>query len=326
MCVRMRRSSLISGAMFLAYQRDSQSRMTPTRNPTGWTFCPTPHLHLCCTHVTLSLLPHDHGDVAAPPRHDVQAAPRPRRQPARRRPGVHIRPGDDQIVPGQVQVVLRVGHRRLQRLLQHPRRLVRHEAQQGLGLGHGLAPDLLRHPPYLGRRDADVFGDRLRLHEPSCFPSGGRPLLQRRRALGVGAVTAEGARGGELPQLVADHLLADVDGHVLSAVVDGGGLAPPPPPPPGAPPPPPPLSPPPPPFIPPPPPPPAPPPPPPPAPPPGPPTPGRTLSRLRYLRRFTIRRSLGLRWRVFAPRVGLPHGLIGPGMPIGERPSPPPCG
>src|SRR3972149_4329618 len=75
MCVRMRRSSLISGAMFLAYQRDSQSRMTPTRNPTGWTFCPTPHLHLCCTHVTLSLLPHDHGDVAAPPRHDVQASP-----------------------------------------------------------------------------------------------------------------------------------------------------------------------------------------------------------------------------------------------------------
>src|SRR3990172_6820163 len=265
MCVRMRRSSLISGAMFLAYQRDSQSRMTPTRNPTGWTFFPTP-------------------------------------------------------------------------------RLVRHEAQQGLGPGQGLAPDLPRPPPHLGRRDADVFGDRLRLHEPSCSPSGGRPLLQRRRALGVGAVTAEGAGGGELAQLVADHLLADVDGHVLTAVVDGDGVpdelrqngraprpgadhaalpravqlahlhqqvriherallsrpshlyqspqsatlsGPPPPPPP---------------------------------------SPGRTLSRLRYLRRFTIRRSLGLRWRVFAPRVGLPHGLIGPGMPIGERPSPPPCG
>ena len=30
--------------------------------------------------------------------------------------------------------------------------------------------------------------------------------------------------------------------------------------------------------------------------------------------------------RVFLPRVGLPQGLFGPGIPIGERPSPPPCG
>ena len=30
--------------------------------------------------------------------------------------------------------------------------------------------------------------------------------------------------------------------------------------------------------------------------------------------------------RVFLPSVGLPHGDIGDGLPIGARPSPPPCG
>ncbi len=33
-----------------------------------------------------------------------------------------------------------------------------------------------------------------------------------------------------------------------------------------------------------------------------------------------------LLWRVLWPRAGLPHGVRGPGMPMGERPSPPPCG
>src|SRR3972149_1653529 len=50
----------------------------------------------------------------------------------------------------------------------------------------------------------------------------------------------------------------------------------------------------------------------------------------RYLRlltrRRTISRSVRLLTRVFLPRVGLPHGLFGPGIPVGERPSPPPCG
>src|SRR5260221_1203738 len=46
-------------------------------------------------------------------------------------------------------------------------------------------------------------------------------LLERRAALGVVAVAAEIAGGRELAQLVADHVLGDVDGHVLAAVVDG---------------------------------------------------------------------------------------------------------
>ena len=31
--------------------------------------------------------------------------------------------------------------------------------------------------------------------------------------------------GGELTELVADHILGDIDGHMLAAVVDGEGVA-----------------------------------------------------------------------------------------------------
>ena len=37
-------------------------------------------------------------------------------------------------------------------------------------------------------------------------------------------MAAEGAGGSELTQLVADHILLDIDGHVLAAVVDGDGV------------------------------------------------------------------------------------------------------
>ena len=38
-------------------------------------------------------------------------------------------------------------------------------------------------------------------------------------------MAAEGAGGRELTQLVADHILLDIDGHVLAAVVNGNGVA-----------------------------------------------------------------------------------------------------
>src|SRR6056300_110268 len=45
-----------------------------------------------------------------------------------------------------------------------------------------------------------------------------------------------------------------------------------------------------------------------------------------FLRR-RIRLSLYfLRVRVFTPSAGLPHGVRGCALPIGQRPSPPPCG
>src|SRR6202162_3894492 len=49
-------------------------------------------------------------------------------------------------------------------------------------------------------------------------------LLQCRRFFGVGAVAAEVTRGRELAQPVADHVLADEDGHVLAPVVHGDGV------------------------------------------------------------------------------------------------------
>src|SRR5919109_3913521 len=50
--------------------------------------------------------------------------------------------------------------------------------------------------------------------------SGPAGALDRRRLFGVGAVAAEVARRRELPQPVADHVLADEHGHVLASVVD----------------------------------------------------------------------------------------------------------
>jgi len=41
----------------------------------------------------------------------------------------------------------------------------------------------------------------------------------------VGRVTLEGARQGEFAQLVAHHLVGNVDRHVLLAVVHGDGQA-----------------------------------------------------------------------------------------------------
>ena len=43
--------------------------------------------------------------------------------------------------------------------------------------------------------------------------------------LRIAGVALEGAGGHELTQLVANHILGDVHGHVLAAVMDGEGVA-----------------------------------------------------------------------------------------------------
>src|SRR5439155_191873 len=45
-----------------------------------------------------------------------------------------------------------------------------------------------------------------------------------------------------------------------------------------------------------------------------------------FLTWLTCAERLVWRRKVRAPSVGFPHGLRGPGRPIGARPSPPPCG
>src|SRR5215467_9737465 len=57
-----------------------------------------------------------------------------------------------------------------------------------------------------------------------CRRPGCARAFDGRRLFRVGAVAAEVARRRELPQPVADHVLADEDGHVLAAVVDGDGV------------------------------------------------------------------------------------------------------
>src|SRR4051812_32127522 len=66
----------------------------------------------------------------------------------------------------------------------------------------------------LWRRTARVPSRSLVLGPGTSAPP--RPFLA--------GVEPEGAGGRELAQLVADHRLGDVDGHVLAAVVDGDGV------------------------------------------------------------------------------------------------------
>ncbi len=50
------------------------------------------------------------------------------------------------------------------------------------------------------------------------------------------------------------------------------------------------------------------------------------LSAYRLCLLRTMSRSDAFLRRVLGPSAGFPHGVFGEGMPIGERPSPPPCG
>src|SRR5690606_6502266 len=61
---------------------------------------------------------------------------------------------------------------------------------------------------------------------PASWAAAGRawPSPPPPRGLLHAGVVPERAGGGELAELVADHRLGDVDGHVLAAVVDGDGV------------------------------------------------------------------------------------------------------
>src|SRR5581483_7792020 len=82
--------------------------------------------------------------------------------------------------------------------------------------GHALAAYRVDDQPHLARRGAHVLGGGPNFH--SCS------LPRLARFVGV-RVAAEQARGGELAQLVADHVLGDVDGHVAAPIVHADGVA-----------------------------------------------------------------------------------------------------
>src|SRR6476661_8810186 len=149
MSLRIAMSSLREVVYSLsAYHFAVQVRETPRRKPYGWTLCPMSGL----------LVRDDDRDVG----HGLVDRERPtlgpRLEALDRRALVGDGIEDDQILGGQVVVVLRVGRRALEHTGDVGRGLLRHEPQQGGGLLDRLALDRLGHEARLAGRGAEVLG------------------------------------------------------------------------------------------------------------------------------------------------------------------------
>src|SRR3954469_22892779 len=206
---RMPMSSLRRDVYSLsAYHFAVQVRETPSRKPYGWTFLP------------MSGLPvrNDDRDVG----HWLVDRERPTlcaRPPALDRRAL-VGPGisDDEVLGGQVVVVLGVGGGTLQHALDVAGGMLRHESEQRLRLLDRPPADRGDDEVGLAGRPAEVFGGGGYAHDR-------RLLLQRRRPLGVPAMPAVGAGMGELAEAMSDHVLGHVDRDMLLAVVDRDRVA-----------------------------------------------------------------------------------------------------
>src|SRR5690606_36598246 len=107
-------------------------------------------------------------------------------------------------------VVLGVGDGRFKSLLDDASNLLRREREDVQRLGNTLAADQIRNETSLLSRDADTTDSRCSFR---LLPPG---LLVR-------SVTLESTGQGELAQLVANHVLVDVNGNVQTDIVDGNG-------------------------------------------------------------------------------------------------------
>src|SRR5699024_4281453 len=175
-----------------AYQRESQSLITPTRNPWGLTFCP---IVTSC----LRLLAHTDGDVSGSLQNTIVSAPSSGHAALENGAGVGDSSGNIELFSVHGIVVLCVGDGASQ------------ELENGLGSSLGglhqvgrrgldvLAADQVTEDLDLAGRDAQVFQMSFRFHDlaSSLFRIGG---------LAAG-VTSEGSGGDELAELVADHIL-----------------------------------------------------------------------------------------------------------------------
>jgi hypothetical protein len=120
-------------------------------------------------------------------------------------------PAEHREVFGAV-VVLGIGDRRFQTLLDDAGGALLRERQDVERVVHLLAANQVGDEPALVGREADTANDRFGFHRHQSLLLHG--LLVRRVAL-------ERAREREFTELVADHLVRDVDRHVLLAVVHG---------------------------------------------------------------------------------------------------------
>src|SRR5688572_6529017 len=129
---------------------------------------------------------------------------------------------DDEAVDVEIMVVLGIGDRRSEHLLDVARHRLGRESEDAQRLLGLLAADQAGDEIQLLRRAADLTADgqRLVLGDPagSLLLAHGLPL-----ALLVGRVAREETGRRELAELHAHHVLVDRDGHELAAVVDVEG-------------------------------------------------------------------------------------------------------
>src|SRR3989454_1027352 len=181
---------------------------------------------------------HANLDVARPLQNRRAAAHGRRREPLQRLPFVDHGIRDAQAVGIERRVValrrlLRVRHRGLQDLIDLPRPPLLGEGENRIPFRDGPAADQIDHEAHLARRLPHPALNRSSFHSllllllgaalGTSFSGCGFGLTLRRRALG--AVAAEQPRRGELAQLVAHHVLGDVDGDELVPVVHREGVA-----------------------------------------------------------------------------------------------------
>src|SRR5687767_1821223 len=160
MSVRMPMSSLREAVYSLsAYHFAVQVRETPRRKPYGWTLCPMSGL----------LVRDGDRDVG----HGLVDRKRPSLGPRLEAldRGALVGDGldDDQVLRGQVVVVLGVGGGALEHASHVGCGLLRHEAQERGGLFHPLARDGVGHQTGLAGRGTQVLGGGGNTHRPAYF-------------------------------------------------------------------------------------------------------------------------------------------------------------
>src|SRR5690606_8783788 len=114
--------------------------------------------------------------------------------------------GDTQFVDIGAVVMLGVGNRGFKRLLDDARGFLRCESQDIQRLSHRLATDEIRYKTGFLRGNMDSTDNCCSFHH---LPLG----------LFVRHVTLERTGQGELAELVTDHVLVDVNGNMLAAIV-----------------------------------------------------------------------------------------------------------
>src|SRR5574343_946847 len=201
----MSSASMPAKSRLLAYQREAQLRLTARRKPVGSIFCPISFRPLSVAH--------RHVHMARGLADTVAAAFGARGKALERGALLDVDGLDLQFVDVGAVVVLGIGNGGLQNLLDDARSFFLREGQDVQSLVHFLAADQIGDQAAFIDRQTDAPEDCTCFHGLSLF------LLD----FFVRRVTLEGAGQREFTQLVADHLVGDIDRHVLLAVVHGDG-------------------------------------------------------------------------------------------------------